>query len=105
KDEISKDSPTQKIAPIIQSEFKKIAHLRRMWSMEDVFDESELRAWAKRAKCEKNFFIEPKFDGASLNLLYENGKLVSGATRGDGEVGEDITLNVFEIENIPKNIA
>lgn len=71
KDEISKDSPTQKIAPIIQSEFKKIAHLRRMWSMEDVFDESELRAWAKRAKCEKNFFIEPKFDGASLNLLYE----------------------------------
>ncbi len=105
KDEISKDSPTQKIAPTIQSEFKKIAHLKRMWSMEDVFDESELRAWAKRAKCEKNFFIEPKFDGASLNLLYENGKLVSGATRGDGEVGEDITLNVFEIENIPKNIA
>lgn len=56
KDEISKDSPTQKIAPIIQSEFKKIAHLRRMWSMEDVFDESELRAWAKRAKCEKTFY-------------------------------------------------
>lgn len=53
----------------------------------------------------KKLFIEPKFDGASLNLLYENGKLVSGATRGDGEVGEDITLNVFEIENIPKNIA
>ncbi|EAH4976435.1 NAD-dependent DNA ligase LigA [Campylobacter coli] len=104
KDEISKDSPTQKIAPTIQSEFKKIAHLKRMWSMEDVFDESELRAWAKRAKCEKNFFIEPKFDGASLNLLYENGKLVSGATRGDGEVGEDITLNVLEIDNIPKTI-
>ncbi len=104
KDEISKDSPTQKIAPTIQSEFKKIAHLKRMWSMEDVFDESELRAWAKRAKCEKNFFIEPKFDGASLNLLYDNGRLISGATRGDGEIGEDITLNVLEIDNIPKTI-
>ncbi|EQC3989799.1 NAD-dependent DNA ligase LigA [Campylobacter coli] len=104
KDEISKDSPTQKIAPTIQSEFKKIAHLKRMWSMEDVFDESELRAWAKRARCEENFFIEPKFDGASLNLLYDKGRLVSGATRGDGEIGEDITLNVLEIDNIPKTI-
>ncbi|MCE7320490.1 NAD-dependent DNA ligase LigA [Campylobacter coli] len=104
KDEISKDSPTQKIAPIIQSEFKKIAHLSRMWSMEDVFDESELRVWAKRARCEENFFIEPKFDGASLNLLYDQGKLISGATRGDGEIGEDITLNVLEIDNIPKTI-
>lgn len=105
KDAISQDSPTQKIAPTLQSEFKKLSHLKRMWSMEDVFDEAELRAWAKRARSEKNFFIEPKFDGASLNLLYENGKLISGATRGDGEVGEDITLNVFEIENIPKHIA
>ncbi len=47
----------KKIAPTIQSEFKKIAHLKRMWSMEDVFDESELRAWAKRAKCEKKLFL------------------------------------------------
>ena len=99
------DSPTQKIAPTLQSEFHKIKHLSKMWSMEDVFDEDELRAWAKRAKCEENFFIEPKFDGASLNLVYENGKLISGATRGDGELGEDITLNVLEIENIPKTIA
>ncbi|MBZ7963862.1 NAD-dependent DNA ligase LigA [Campylobacter sp. 2457A] len=105
ENDISPNSPTQKIAPTIQSEFKKITHLSRMWSMEDVFDEEELRAWAKRAKCENNFFIEPKFDGASLNLLYENGKLISGATRGDGEVGEDITLNVFEIDNIPKTIS
>ncbi|TKX31820.1 NAD-dependent DNA ligase LigA [Campylobacter estrildidarum] len=105
KNDISPDSPTQKIAPVIQSEFKKLAHLSRMWSMEDVFDEEELRAWAKRARCENNFFIEPKFDGASLNLLYENGQLISGATRGDGEVGEDITLNVFEIDNIPKTIS
>lgn len=102
---ISKDSPTQHIGSVIQSEFKKIRHLKKMWSMEDVFDEEELRAWAKRARCEKGFFVEAKFDGASLNLLYEDGKLISGATRGDGEVGEDISLNVLEIDNIPKTIA
>lgn len=101
---ISKDSPTQKVAPIIQSEFHKIKHSVKMWSMEDVFDEVELRAWAKRAKCEYDFFVEPKFDGASLNLTYEKGRLISGATRGDGEVGEDITQNVFEIASIPKQI-
>lgn len=103
--QIAPNSPTQKITPTLQSEFHKIPHLSKMWSMEDVFNETELRAWAKRANCEKNFFIEPKFDGASLNLIYENGKLISGATRGDGEFGEDITLNVLEIENIPKTIA
>lgn len=102
---ISKDSPTQHIGSVIQSEFKKIRHLKKMWSMEDVFDEEELRAWAKRARCENGFFVEAKFDGASLNLLYEDGKLISGATRGDGEVGEDISLNVLEIDNIPKTIA
>ncbi|MBS4307033.1 DNA ligase, NAD-dependent [Campylobacter vulpis] len=102
---ISKDSPTQKIAPTIQSQFKKNKHLSKMWSMEDVFDEEELRAWAKRAKCEEGFFIEPKFDGASLNLLYEKGSLVRAATRGDGEIGEDVSLNVKEIANIPQKIA
>lgn len=103
-DLLLKDSPTQKIAPTIQSEFKKNSHLSPMWSMEDVFNEDELKAWAKRARSENNFFIEPKFDGASLNLVYENGKLISGATRGDGKIGEDITLNVLEIDSIPKNI-
>ena len=101
---ISAHSPTQKVAPNIQSEFSKIKHDAKMWSMEDVFSEAELRAWAGRAKCENNFFIEPKFDGVSLNLVYENGALISGATRGDGEVGEDVTQNVFEIESIPKRI-
>lgn len=101
---INKDSPTQKIAPTIQSEFHKIKHHAKMWSMEDVFDENELKAWAKRAKSEQDFFVEPKFDGASLNLVYDQGKLISGATRGDGEIGEDITLNVLEIASIPKNI-
>ncbi|KAA6226363.1 MULTISPECIES: NAD-dependent DNA ligase LigA [unclassified Campylobacter] len=105
KNLINANSPTQKVAPLIQSEFHKIKHLARMWSMEDVFNKDELRAWMKRIKCENDFFIEPKFDGASLNLLYENGHLISGATRGDGEIGEDISLNVFEIENIPKELS
>ena len=101
---VSANSPTQKVAPSVQSEFHKLKHAAKMWSMEDVFDENELKAWAKRAKSEKNFFIEPKFDGASLNLTYDKGELISGATRGDGEVGEDITLNVREIASIPKRI-
>lgn len=101
---ISQNSPTQKIAPQIQSEFKKLRHGAKMWSMEDVFDENELRAWARRNAYEGEFFVEPKFDGASLNLRYENGHLISGATRGDGEVGEDITQNVMQIQSIPKSI-
>ena len=101
---LSAHSPTQKVAPSVQSEFRKIAHGEKMWSMEDVFSEAELRAWAVRAKCEGGFFIEPKFDGVSLNLTYENGVLISGATRGDGEIGEDVTQNVFAIDSIPKRI-
>lgn len=105
ENKISKDSPTQKIAPNIQSKFNKNKHIFKMWSMEDVFNEEELYAWAKRAKNEFDFFIEPKFDGASLNLLYEDGKLTKATTRGDGEIGEDVTLNVMQISNIPKNIS
>lgn len=142
---VSANSPTQKVAPSIQSEFSKLKHSAKMWSMEDIFSEAELIAWAKRAKYDtissqnsapnslfesKNsqnsaqnslfselesqnsalnlnddtFFVEPKFDGASLNLTYENGELVSGATRGDGEVGEDITQNVRVISSIPQRI-
>lgn len=128
---VSANSPTQKVAPNIQSEFSKLKHSAKMWSMEDIFSEAELIAWAKRAKYDTissqnsapnslfgelesqnsalnlnddSFFVEPKFDGASLNLTYENGELVSGATRGDGEVGEDITQNVRVIASIPQRI-
>lgn len=102
---IAKNSPTQKVAPALQSAFKKSHHLSPMWSMEDIFNFDELESWAKRARCESGFFIEPKFDGASLNLLYENGNLIKAATRGDGAVGEDVTLNALEIDNIPKIIS
>ncbi|MBZ7980664.1 NAD-dependent DNA ligase LigA [Campylobacter sp. RM12642] len=108
--DISPDSPTQKVLPInlkdVNDGFNKLAHLSRMYSMEDVFNEDELHAWIKRAKAEdEEFFIEPKFDGASLNLIYENGKLIHAITRGDGSVGDDITLNAMQITSIPKSIA
>lgn len=107
RDLIDKNSPTQKIAPSVQDEFKKAAHRAKMWSMEDVFDKNELIAWVKRAKNENlqsAFFIEPKFDGASLNLLYENGKLIRAITRGDGVIGEDVSLNALEIPSVLQEI-
>lgn len=108
-DKIAKNSPTLNVLPLkldkINDGFNKVKHLSKMYSMEDVFDENELKAWIKKNNAEdEEFFIEPKFDGASLNLLYENGKLTVAATRGDGEIGDDVTLNAMQIASIPKNI-
>ena len=80
--------------------FNKASHLSRMWSQEDVFNTKELEDWINRAKkvnTNLEFYCEPKFDGASLNLIYENGLLKQAITRGDGSVGEDITNNVKTI--------
>ena len=106
--DIDPNSPTQKIGYKVLDKFNKAKHLTKMWSMEDIFDEKELNEWIARTeksvKIEK-FYIEPKFDGASLNLIYENGKLKQAITRGDGEIGEDVTNNAYVIKSIPKNIA
>ncbi len=104
---IEADSPTLRVGGIVREEFSKAKHIKRMWSMEDVFDIGELEEWVKRV--EKNagvvgFFCEPKFDGASLNLLYENGKLIRAITRGDGIEGEEVTDNVRTIRSIPLEI-
>lgn len=109
-DKIDANSPTQRVFPISQMQvndgFNKLAHLSKMYSMEDVFNEDELKAWIKRAKAEnEEFFIEPKFDGASLNLIYEDGKLIHAITRGDGQIGDDITQNALVINSIPKTIS
>lgn len=101
------NTPTQKIGAIVQKNFQKANHIKKMWSMEDVFDESELNAWINRVKKTANefsFYCEPKFDGASLNIIYENGQLKQAITRGDGKVGEDVTNNALVIECIPKTI-
>ena len=107
-DEIDPTSPTQRVGDVVLDEFKKAKHLTRMWSMEDVFSKEEFNDWVNRVKKLSNneftFYIEPKFDGASLNLVYENGKLIRAETRGDGEIGEDVTLNAKTIPSIPLEI-
>jgi len=81
-----------------------------MWSQEDIFNTKELKDWIKRAvkvvdKEAMQFVCEPKFDGASLNLIYENGKLKQAITRGDGEIGEDVTVNAKTIQSVPLAIS
>ena len=103
-DEVAEDSPTKRVGGVVRDEFSKAKHIKRMWSMEDVFSTEEVRGWLNRVeknvgKCE--YFCEPKFDGASMNLLYENGRLVRAITRGDGVVGEEVTDNVKTIRSVP----
>ena len=107
-DEIDPTSPTQRVGDVVLDEFKKAKHLTKMWSMEDVFSKEEFNEWVNRVKklSDKkfSFYIEPKFDGASLNLVYQNGKLIRAETRGDGSIGEDVTLNAKTINSIPLEI-
>ncbi len=108
-DQIDPTSPTQRVGAPPAKEFKKVKHLTKMWSMEDIFSEGELREWLQRVykntgREDITFYIEPKFDGASLNIIYENGLLKSAATRGDGEIGEDVTNNAKTIPSIPLGI-
>ncbi|MGB2552502.1 NAD-dependent DNA ligase LigA [Campylobacter sp. MOP51] len=104
--EISMFSPTNRVGGEVSEGFIKADHIERMWSMEDIFDEAELVAWLNRGdKLGQKFVIQPKFDGASLNLLYENGELKRAITRGNGITGEDVTTNARVIKNIPTTIA
>jgi len=98
------DSPTRRVGGVVRDEFTKAKHIKRMWSMEDVFTKEEVQEWLDRVeknvgKCE--YFCEPKFDGASMNLLYDDGKLLRAITRGDGVVGEEVTDNVRTIRSVP----
>lgn len=107
KRDILKNSPTQRVGDLISEGFSKASHISRMWSLEDVFDAQGLEKWlTKTYKLDKNisFYCEPKYDGASLNLIYENGELSQAITRGDGEIGELITQNVKTIRSIPLTI-
>ncbi len=102
------NSPNKRVGGFVLDGFEKAAHLSRMWSQEDVFNTKELENWIKRAqKVNSNleFYCEPKFDGASLNLIYENGVLKQAISRGDGSIGEDVTNNVKTIHSIPLQIA
>ncbi len=106
-EDVAEDSPTKRVGGVVRDEFSKAKHIKRMWSMEDVFDRNEVVEWLERV--EKNigaceYFCEPKFDGASMNLLYEGGKLVRAITRGDGVIGEEVTDNVRTIRSVPLTI-
>ena len=107
--DIDSNSPTQRVGGIVLEGFEKAKHLSRMWSQEDIFNTEELEDWIKRASKVVDretmaFVCEPKFDGASLNIIYENGKLKQAITRGDGEIGEDVTVNVKTIQSVPLSI-
>lgn len=106
-DWIREDSPSQKIGGEVISKFDKIRHNRPMMSIADVFNEDELIEWNKKIRAsvgDVEYVCELKIDGLSVNLTYENGKLVQAATRGDGTVGENIIHNVRTIKSIPTTI-
>lgn len=101
----SESSPTQRVGGKALDKFEKVKHDVKMASLTDVFDFDELRAFIRRVKLEvgedTEFSVEPKIDGLSVSLKYENGILKIGATRGDGTTGEDVTANVKTIRSIP----
>ncbi|MEV6767958.1 NAD-dependent DNA ligase LigA [Nocardia sp. NPDC051030] len=103
------DSPTQVVGGGFTTEFAPVDHLERMYSLDNVFNAEEMRGWIDRIEGETgaatHYVCEVKIDGVALNLVYEDGKLVRGATRGDGRTGEDVTLNARTIEDIPHELT
>ncbi|MDX2343405.1 MAG: NAD-dependent DNA ligase LigA, partial [Acidimicrobiia bacterium] len=100
------DSPTQRIGAPLGSAFAPVTHLERMFSLDNVESEEELEAWQDRLARmldhePSGFVCEQKIDGLAVSLTYEDGRLIRAATRGDGQVGEDITANVRTIESVP----
>ena len=102
------DSPTTKVGGVILDKFEKVTHNIPMMSLADVFNEDEIIAFDKRIKDENidpEYVCELKIDGLSVSLKYEKGNLVSGATRGNGVIGEDITNNVKTIKQVPLKLS
>ena len=105
---ITPDSPTQRVAGQALDKFQKVAHAERMISLADVFSEEEVADWldriAKLGAIDPELFVDIKMDGLAMALIYEDGLLKQAVTRGDGKVGEDVTMNVRTIENVPLSI-
>jgi len=99
------DSPTQKVGDVYSTDFAPVEHLERMMSLDNAFTDAELVAWAQRVEREvgtgAEYLCELKVDGLAVALVYEDGRLVRGATRGDGYAGEDITPNIRTIDEVP----
>ena len=104
----SPDSPTQKVAGGFATTFTPVEHLERMLSLDNVFSDEEFDAWAARAAREvpvSGWLCELKVDGLAIDLVYESGRLVRAATRGDGRTGEDVTNNVRTMSVVPNRLA
>ena len=103
----SPDSPTQTVGGTVLEAFSKVSHELAMLSLGNVYSEEELNEFIERINNrlkqseELNFCVEPKLDGLAISLIYQQGRLIQAATRGDGTVGEDVTHNVKTIKNIP----
>jgi len=103
---IASDSPTQRVAKGLTTQFPVVQHLVPMLSLENSYNADDLRDFDRKAKelsglSDIEYCVEPKFDGAGISLIYEDDKLVRGATRGDGVEGEEITINLKQIRSIP----
>ncbi len=103
---ITKDSPTQRVGTSLNSGFETVQHLVPMLSLENSYNADDLLDWDRKVKelsglDNIEYCVEPKFDGASISLIYENEMLVRAATRGDGVAGDDITTNIKQIRSIP----
>src|SRR5256885_7363288 len=103
-DLITPDSPTQRVGGDVQTALKPVKHAVPMMSIDNTYSEDEVRAFDERVRKaldgeKPSYVLEPKIDGASVSLRYENGKLVLAATRGRGNVGDDITVNARTIKS------
>lgn len=107
---IAVDSPTQRAGSDLSEDFPKVRHPAPVLSLANAFDEAGLRAWEERnlrllpAGTELDYVLEPKFDGLTIVITYENGLLTKAATRGNGEIGDDVTANVKTIRTVPLRI-
>jgi DNA ligase (NAD+) len=103
------DSPTQRVGGAYSTLFEPVQHIERMMSLDNAFSPEELEGWADRVEREvgakaATYLCELKIDGLAINLTYEKGRLVRAATRGDGRIGEDVTLNVRTIADVPERL-
>ena len=108
-DLVTSDSPTQRVGGAPLAELGKLRHERPMLSLDSIVDHSDVLAFDQRMKRELeleqiDYTVEPKFDGLSVELVYEDGRFVRGATRGDGTTGEDVTANLRTIRSLPLHL-
>jgi DNA ligase (NAD+) len=107
---VTADSPTQRVASGLSERFPTVSHLVPMLSLDNTYNAEDLADWDRRCRelagmDEIEYCVEPKYDGASISLIYEHGNLTRGATRGDGVMGEDVTANIRQIKAIPLSAA